>query len=164
MSGIITGPHFIQFFGRPGPIQVGSMVAVLEVGAFGMCFPYVIVKPVLTVHVCSDFSSCWPSRRHHWPKGNTIHRGSGVHPGWGGTDIYNRIRSNGGWTDCQWIRRRSSIVRYNLRAGRVPIADVFAAPSCLFIRVKYHRQIMYDVYPIHIHCWLNSCREEPWLA
>ncbi|PBK75256.1 general substrate transporter [Armillaria solidipes] len=34
MSGIITGPHFIQFFGRPGPIQVGSMVAVLEVGAF----------------------------------------------------------------------------------------------------------------------------------
>ncbi|KAK0504376.1 general substrate transporter [Armillaria luteobubalina] len=34
MSGIIMGPHFIQFFGRPGPIQVGSMVAVLEVGAF----------------------------------------------------------------------------------------------------------------------------------
>ncbi|KAJ3735888.1 hypothetical protein DFJ43DRAFT_1150655 [Lentinula guzmanii] len=36
MSGIITGPHFIQYFDRPGPIQVGSMVAVLEVGAFGM--------------------------------------------------------------------------------------------------------------------------------
>ncbi|KAJ3984386.1 hypothetical protein F5890DRAFT_1517158 [Lentinula detonsa] len=34
MSGIITGPHFIQYFDRPGPIQVGSMVAVLEVGAF----------------------------------------------------------------------------------------------------------------------------------
>ncbi|KAJ4496382.1 hypothetical protein C8J55DRAFT_496704 [Lentinula edodes] len=34
MSGIITGPHFMQYFDRPGPIQVGSMVAVLEVGAF----------------------------------------------------------------------------------------------------------------------------------
>ncbi|KAF8881183.1 general substrate transporter [Mucidula mucida] len=34
MSGIITGPHFISFFGTPGPIAVGSMVAVLEVGAF----------------------------------------------------------------------------------------------------------------------------------
>ncbi|KAJ4482433.1 hypothetical protein J3R30DRAFT_3459479 [Lentinula aciculospora] len=34
MSGVITGPHFIKYFDRPGPIQVGSMVAVLEVGAF----------------------------------------------------------------------------------------------------------------------------------
>ncbi|KAJ3896911.1 hypothetical protein GG344DRAFT_35675 [Lentinula edodes] len=34
MSGIITGPHFMKYFDRPGPIQVGSMVAVLEVGAF----------------------------------------------------------------------------------------------------------------------------------
>jgi len=34
MSGIITGPHFIRFFKAPGPIEVGSMVAVLEVGAF----------------------------------------------------------------------------------------------------------------------------------
>ncbi|KAK7054433.1 hypothetical protein VNI00_003631 [Paramarasmius palmivorus] len=34
MSGIITGPHFIKFFDAPGPIEVGSMVAVLEVGAF----------------------------------------------------------------------------------------------------------------------------------
>ena len=35
MSGIITGPHFIKFFNTPGPIEVGTMVAVLEVGAFG---------------------------------------------------------------------------------------------------------------------------------
>lgn len=35
MSGIITGPHFVDYFGRPGPIELGSMVAVLEVGAFG---------------------------------------------------------------------------------------------------------------------------------
>ncbi|OCH94787.1 general substrate transporter [Obba rivulosa] len=34
MSGVITGPHFRKFFNSPGPIEVGTMVAVLEVGAF----------------------------------------------------------------------------------------------------------------------------------
>ncbi|KAG6836001.1 hypothetical protein H0H93_012365 [Arthromyces matolae] len=34
MSGIITGPHFISFFGAPGPIEIGTMVSVLEIGAF----------------------------------------------------------------------------------------------------------------------------------
>ncbi|KIO08375.1 hypothetical protein M404DRAFT_22951 [Pisolithus tinctorius Marx 270] len=33
MSGIITGPYFKQFFNSPGPIEVGTMVAVLELGA-----------------------------------------------------------------------------------------------------------------------------------
>ncbi|KAF8647905.1 hypothetical protein AX16_006437 [Volvariella volvacea WC 439] len=34
MSGIITGPHFREYFNYPGPIEVGTMVAVLEIGAF----------------------------------------------------------------------------------------------------------------------------------
>ncbi|KAF5377844.1 hypothetical protein D9615_006729 [Tricholomella constricta] len=34
MSGIITGPHFIKYFDTPGPIEVGTMVSVLEIGAF----------------------------------------------------------------------------------------------------------------------------------
>ncbi|KAG6329939.1 hypothetical protein ID866_9149 [Astraeus odoratus] len=33
MSGIITGPYFRQFFNSPGPIEIGTMVAVLELGA-----------------------------------------------------------------------------------------------------------------------------------
>ncbi|KAN0100527.1 General substrate transporter [Tylopilus felleus] len=33
MSGIITGPYFKQFFNSPGPLAVGTMVAVLELGA-----------------------------------------------------------------------------------------------------------------------------------
>lgn len=37
MSGIITGPHFKKYFHDPTPIDVGTMVAVLEVGAFGEC-------------------------------------------------------------------------------------------------------------------------------
>ncbi|KAH9837046.1 general substrate transporter [Rhodofomes roseus] len=34
MSGVITGPHFRKFFNNPGPVEVGTMVAVLEIGAF----------------------------------------------------------------------------------------------------------------------------------
>ncbi|PSR75893.1 hypothetical protein PHLCEN_2v8807 [Hermanssonia centrifuga] len=34
MSGVITGPHFLKFFDNPSALEVGSMVAVLEVGAF----------------------------------------------------------------------------------------------------------------------------------
>ncbi|KAK5058682.1 hypothetical protein LTR84_010946 [Exophiala bonariae] len=34
MSGIITGPFFRDYFNQPGPAEVGTMVAILEVGAF----------------------------------------------------------------------------------------------------------------------------------
>jgi hypothetical protein len=34
MSGIITGPHFRKYFNYPEALEVGTMVAVLEVGAF----------------------------------------------------------------------------------------------------------------------------------
>jgi hypothetical protein len=37
MSGIITGPHFRKYFNSPGPVEVGTMVAVLEIGAFSSC-------------------------------------------------------------------------------------------------------------------------------
>ncbi|KAF7320085.1 MFS domain-containing protein [Mycena kentingensis (nom. inval.)] len=33
MSGIITGPHFIQYFNDPEPKDIGIMVSVLEIGA-----------------------------------------------------------------------------------------------------------------------------------
>ncbi|KAJ7487480.1 general substrate transporter [Mycena galericulata] len=34
MSGIITGPHFIEYFNEPTAAEIGMMVAVLEIGAF----------------------------------------------------------------------------------------------------------------------------------
>ena len=35
MSGVLTGPYFLKFFNNPSALEVGTMVAVLEVGAFG---------------------------------------------------------------------------------------------------------------------------------
>lgn len=34
MSGIITGPYFNDYFSRPSPALIGSMVSILEIGAF----------------------------------------------------------------------------------------------------------------------------------
>ncbi|KAI4521745.1 general substrate transporter [Schizophyllum commune Loenen D] len=34
MSGLITGPHFTRFFQQPTALETGSMVAMLEIGAF----------------------------------------------------------------------------------------------------------------------------------
>lgn len=36
MSGLITGPNFQSFFKKPSAVELGTMVAVLEIGAFGM--------------------------------------------------------------------------------------------------------------------------------
>ncbi|SRR5258708_29856442 len=35
MSGIITGPYFLAYFKQPSRSKIGTMVAILEVGAFG---------------------------------------------------------------------------------------------------------------------------------
>ena len=36
MSGIITNPHFRKYVEAPGAVEVGTMVAVLELGALGI--------------------------------------------------------------------------------------------------------------------------------
>jgi hypothetical protein len=35
MSGLITGPYFKSYFNNPDAVMLGTMVAILEVGAFG---------------------------------------------------------------------------------------------------------------------------------
>jgi hypothetical protein len=51
MSGIITGPHFRKYFNSPGSLQVGTMVAVLEIGAFSTRSAFFLV---LSHYVLSD--------------------------------------------------------------------------------------------------------------
>ena len=43
MSGIITGPHFRKYFNYPKAIDLGTMVAILEVGAFCACVPFTCI-------------------------------------------------------------------------------------------------------------------------
>ncbi|KAL0565185.1 hypothetical protein V5O48_016847 [Marasmius crinis-equi] len=52
MSGIITGPHFRAYFKNPDAFQLGTMVAVLEVGAFSA----LVFLPSSTVEHTADSS------------------------------------------------------------------------------------------------------------
>ena len=40
MSGIIVAPQFRRFFHDPDSLQIGSIVAILEIGALGMRYSY----------------------------------------------------------------------------------------------------------------------------
>ena len=61
MSGIITGPYFVSFFESPNAIEVGSIVAVLEIGAFSMSLCLYIITTFTRL-----FSSYVRSRRKDW--------------------------------------------------------------------------------------------------
>lgn len=44
MSGIITGPYFNEFFYSPSAVDLGTMVAVLEIGAFGLLLGLLLTR------------------------------------------------------------------------------------------------------------------------
>ena len=48
MSGIITGPHFRAYFNSPGSLEVGTMVAVLEIGAFSTVSAFKVLPRMLS--------------------------------------------------------------------------------------------------------------------
>lgn len=62
MSGIITNPHFRNYFHSPDALAIGTMVAVLELGALGILSfksDFIATANVLTP---SDVSCRWPDR------------------------------------------------------------------------------------------------------
>ena len=88
MSGIITGPYFVSFFESPNAIEVGTIVAVLEIGAFSMSLCLHIITTFLHAYFSSHVSSGrkdWRYRRsemdlvwrcsyiHHWGTHSNIH-------------------------------------------------------------------------------------------
>lgn len=88
MSGIITGPYFRQFFDSPGPLEVGTMVAVLELGALGT-FITLILFPLFTPE--SNVHRCWPRGRHHRTKGYTLRRRPHLHHWRCCPDVHDRL-------------------------------------------------------------------------
>ena len=88
MSGIITGPYFVSFFESPSAIEVGSIVAVLEIGAFSMSL-YLHIIPTFFTRLFSSYVHCsrkdWRYRRsemdlvwrcsciHHWRTHSNIY-------------------------------------------------------------------------------------------
>ena len=51
MSGVITGPYFRAYFKDPTALEVGTMVAVLEIGAFSKS----AYRAVIRSDICAGF-------------------------------------------------------------------------------------------------------------
>lgn len=59
MSGIITGPHFRKFFNSPKSFEVGTMVAVLEIGAFGTLSAIKFLPGCYLIRITSNITRRW---------------------------------------------------------------------------------------------------------
>lgn len=102
MSGIITGPYFVSFFESPSAIEVGSIVAVLEIGAFSMS----LCLHIITIFFTRPFSSYVRCGRKDWR-----YRRSEMDPVWRRSCIHHwRTHSNiYGWrlvNDSRATRQR----------------------------------------------------------
>ena len=109
MSGIITGPYFKQFFNSPGPIELGTMVAVLELGALGIFFSPAFTPGCLpTPHSYLDRS--WSRGRHHRTEGDTLHWSPYLHNWRRYSDIYHRILRHDYRTNSKRLWSRTLVV------------------------------------------------------
>ena len=96
MSGLITGPEFQAFFQKPDSVELGTMVAVLEIGAFSAPLPP-IDNPGRAngLRTFSYFACCWSCRRHDWTAYDAVLWRPRIHYWWRNTDIYDRLWYHG---------------------------------------------------------------------
>jgi hypothetical protein len=101
MSGIITGPYFRAYFHQPSRSQIGTMVAILEVGAFGAFFG-VHRSPEFTTCPNSHFPSCGAIRRYLGKASNAFFRCFSLRCWRRNTNRSNWIWCYGLWTASEW--------------------------------------------------------------
>lgn len=102
MSGLITGPNFQSFFHKPDAVALGTMVAVLEIGAFSKHRFLVLFHEWLLTSICffSYLDSRWARRRYDRTTNDIVLWRSGIHDRRRSSDIHSRIWSYGCWEDC----------------------------------------------------------------
>lgn len=108
MSGLITGPDFKQFFNEPDAFQLGTMVAVLEVGAFGE-----VRCTMSSAHPnirFSNFHSCWSRRRLNWSAIDPVLGCSAIHDRRCRANVHYRIFDDAIGSNNQRIRCWASVV------------------------------------------------------
>ena len=104
MSGLITSPYFRKYFDYPGPIEIGTMVAVLEVGAFGTLNSASKTPARLTNwNDYSDFYCCWSGRRHDWKEGHIICWCRYIHCWWCSPNFDYWILDYDSWSSVEWL-------------------------------------------------------------
>lgn len=100
MSGIITGPYFRKYFNNPTALQVGTMVAVLEIGAFGTSWLVLLFSFPSLCGLCSHCIGSRPCRRYHRKEGNIVQWSCCVHHRWRHPDMVNWLLPDDRWPRC----------------------------------------------------------------
>jgi hypothetical protein len=119
MSGVITGPYFLKFFNDPTALEVGTMVAVLEIGAFGNVLPTPPDRS-LTSSACtitSYLGSCWMDRGLPRTKGHAIRGSCDFCSRRCSTNTYTRFLDHGSWKGGGRVWRRPTIVCPTITSG-----------------------------------------------
>lgn len=109
MSGIITNPHFRNYFHSPDALAIGTMVAVLELGALGQLL-LLIVSLLCLNNTHSNVSCRWPSGRHLGPQRHTFHWRNNLHCWRCYSDIHEWFCRHGRRPNCQRLRSGFAIV------------------------------------------------------
>jgi hypothetical protein len=109
MSGIITGPHFRRYFNHPKAIELGTMVAILEVGAFCGCATLTFIT--IIEQVPSYFHCRWPSWGLDRPQGHPFCWRCHIYNWWLYSDLHNGILDNDIRPPGQRVRCWSPFVR-----------------------------------------------------
>ena len=109
MSGIITNPHFRNYFHSPDALALGTMVAVLELGALGQSLSQNVPRYSLN-KIYSNVSCRWPSGRLSGPQGHTFHWRIRLHHWRCYSDIHEWFFYHGGGSNRQWLWSGSTVV------------------------------------------------------
>ena len=146
MSGIITGSYFRKFFNEPTALELGSMVAILEVGAFGMPSSTLSTIVERLLSFTSHISCCWSNRGFIWPQGYTFHGRRCIHSRWHGSDLYDRIlvHDNRPFIQRFWCRSLVVCVWQTILSCWL---TMIVGLSCRFIKAKSPQPTMYVSSP-----------------
>ena len=109
MSGIITNPHFRNYFHSPDALAIGTMVAVLELGALGQLLLQNIPRYFLN-KLHSNVSRRWSSGRHTGPQRHTFHWRIRFHHWRCYSDIHEWFLHHGSRPNRQWFWSGSIVV------------------------------------------------------
>ena len=142
MSGVITGPYFLKFFNDPTALEVGTMVAVLEIGAFGKAFFVRAVLSYSTALYCagSDLISRWTDWGHPRSEGHTLCGSNCLRGRRRHTDTHAWLLDHGSRPNYRGFWGWSTIVCLSDSLMQVSgLRD--AGQSFPFTRVKYPLQI-----------------------
>ena len=174
MSGLITGPNFIEYFHKPDALAVGTMVAVLEIGALSTFASRLggfvqFAVPSDHSYLCLFRGSHIPrrrSRRRHYRQTNdALCRSCPVHVWWRNSDVFDGVRYDGRRTGDQWVWCGVVIVRVFFQTPfsfKMPTRIYLRAlnhlgPLFPFIKAKFHLLITY-VLSFSIFVDLNLMR------